>query len=271
MDKAIEIIIYVAIALIGLCIGSFLNVLIYRLPLGMNIAYPPSHCPTCNQKIQWYDNIPLLSYIILGGKCRYCRTKISPRYFIVELVNILLWIAIAAVFRLSVYSVIFLLLSSVLLAVTYIDFEHQIIPDSLNISIAVLGVCATVYSIFNPVVPCIFGDFTVFWWERAAGGLGGGLLFTAIFYIYLWIRKKEGLGGGDIKMIAALGFVLGYKLTILCIGFSAIFACVYLLIMKLAKKLDADKPFAFGPFISAAAFASLMFGNYLLNLYLSLF
>lgn len=271
MDKAIEIIIYIAIALIGLCIGSFLNVLIYRLPLGMNIATPPSHCPTCNQKIRWYDNIPLLSYIILGGKCRHCKSKISIRYFIVELVNILLWIAILVVFRLSVYSIIFLLLSSILLAIIYIDFEHQIIPDSLNIAIAVLGVSATVYSIFNPVVPGILGDFTIVWWERLAGGLGGGLLFAAIFYLYLLIRKKEGLGGGDVKMIAALGFVLGYKLTILCIGFSAIFACIYLLIMKIAKKLDTDKPFAFGPFISAAAFASLIFGNYLINFYLSLF
>ena len=271
MDKAVEIIIYLAIALIGLCIGSFLNVLIYRLPLGMNIASPPSHCPGCKKKIKWYDNIPLLSYIILGGKCRHCKTKISPRYFIVELVNLLLWITVLIIFKISVYSVIFLLLASILLAIIYIDFEHQIIPDSLNIAIGILGVIVTVYSIFDPVVPSIFGNFTVVWWERLAGGLGGGLLFAAIFYFYLWVRKKEGLGGGDVKLIAALGLVLGYKLTILCIGFSAIFACLYLLVMKLAKKLEADKPFAFGPFLASAAFTALVVGDCLINLYLSLF
>lgn len=271
MDKTVEIIIYVTIALVGLCIGSFLNVLIYRLPLGMNIASPPSHCPNCDQKIKWYDNIPLLSYIILGGKCRHCKTRISPRYFIVELINILLWVIILIVFGLSVYSAILLLLSSILLAIICIDFEHQIIPDSLNIAIGILGVVATVYSIFDPIVPCILGNFTIVWWERLAGGLGGGLFFTAIFYFYLWIRKKEGLGGGDVKLIAALGLILGYKLTILCIGFSAIFACLYLLVMKIAKKLEADKPFAFGPFLATAAFTSIIVGNYLINLYLSLF
>lgn len=271
MDRSIEIIIMVALALAGLCIGSFLNVLIYRLPLGMSIASPPSHCPGCKQRIRWYDNIPLLSYIVLRGKCRHCKTKISPRYFIVELINIVLWIALLLIFDLSVYSAVYLLLSSILLAIVFIDAEHQIIPDSLNIAIAVLGVIATVYSIFDPVITSVLGDFTVVWWERLVGGAGGGLIFAAIFYFYLWVRKKEGLGGGDVKLIAALGLVLGYKLTLLCIGFSAIFACGYLLIMKIAGKFDADKPFAFGPFLAAAAFTSLIVGNYLIDLYLSLF
>ena len=271
MDKTIEIIILVAILLVGLCIGSFLNVLIYRLPLNMNIATPPSHCPSCDQRIKWYDNIPLLSYIILGGKCRHCKTKISPRYFIVELVNLLLWIVVVVVFGLSLYSVLYMLLSSILLAIVFIDFEHQIIPDSLNITIALLGVVATVYSIFYPTVSCALDDFKILWWEHLIGGFGGGLLFAAIFYFYLWIRKKEGLGGGDVKLIAALGLLIGYKLTLLCIGFSAIFACIYLVIMKIAGKLEADKPFAFGPFLAAGAYVAIIVGNYLINIYLSLF
>lgn len=271
MDGTIKIFVIIAIALVGLCIGSFLNVLIYRLPLNMNIASPPSHCPGCKQRIKWYDNIPLLSFILLRGKCRHCKTKIPARYFIVELVNIVLWISILLIFDLSVYTGLYLLLSSILLAIIFIDFEHQIIPDSLNIAIAVLGVIATVYSIFDPIVTNALGSFQTVWWEHLVGGLGGGLIFAAIFYIYLLIRKKEGLGGGDVKFIAAVGLLIGYKLTLLCIGFSAIFACIYLLVMKIAGKLEADKPFAFGPFLSVAAFVSIIVGNYLINLYLGLF
>lgn len=271
MDKAVEIILYVAIALVGLCIGSFLNVLIYRLPLGINIAYPPSHCPGCKKKINWYDNIPLISYIALGGKCRHCRMKIPVRYFVVELVNILMWTAVLLVYGLSVYSGVYLLLSSVLLAVFCIDREHLFIPDSLSITVALLGVVATVYSVFDPVICSVLGDFTILWWERLIGGAGAGLLFAGIFYFYLLVLKKEGLGGGDVKLFAALGLVLGYKLTLLCIGFSAIFACVYFLIAKLRKKWETDKQIAFGPFIAAAAFTVVMVGNYLIELYLSLF
>lgn len=271
MSLEIEIIAKVFIGLIGLCIGSFLNVLIYRLPLDMSIISPPSHCPQCNAKIKWYDNIPLLSYIILRGKCRTCGEKIPFRYFFVELLNIALWAAVLALFDLSVYSVIYALLSSVLLAVFFIDAEHKIIPDSLNIAIAVLGVTALVYSVFDPVIGGITGDYEILWWERLAGSAGAGLVFAAIFYFYKWVRKKEGIGGGDVKMIAALGLVLGYKLILLCVGLSALFACVYLLIKKLKGELDAQEPFAYGPFISAAAYLSAIIGNYVIALYLGLF
>ncbi|MCH5164653.1 MAG: prepilin peptidase [Clostridiales bacterium] len=271
MDNAIEIIILISLILVGLCIGSFLNVLIYRLPLSMSIITPSSHCPSCKQKIKWYDNIPLLSYIILGGKCRHCKSKISFRYFAVELINLILWIVVLLLLRLSFYSVIYLFTASILLAIVFIDAKHQIIPDSLNIALAVLGTMVTVYSIFDPNVVSLLGHFTTPWWEHLIGGFGGGLLFAGIYYIYLLIRKKEGLGGGDIKFIATIGFILGYKLTLLTIGFSAIIACFYLLIKRLAGKLEADKPFAYGPFLASAAFIALLFGDYLINLYISLF
>ena len=271
MDKAIEITILISLILVGLCIGSFLNVLIYRLPLNMSIVSPSSHCPFCKQKIKWYDNIPLLSYIILGGKCRYCKSKIPFRYFAVELANLILWIVVILLFKLSFYSIVYLLTTSILLAIAIIDFKHQIIPDSLNIIVAILGIATAVYSIFNPIVVSRLGQFTMLWWEHLIGGLGGGLLFALVYYSYLFIRKKEGLGGGDIKFIAAIGFMLGYKLTLLTIGFSAIIACFYLLIKKFAGKLDSDKPFAYGPFLASAAFIALLFGNYLIKMYISLF
>lgn len=270
MDKTVEIIVLIALGIVGLCIGSFLNVLIYRLPLGMNIAVPPSHCPSCEQKIKWYDNIPLLSYVILRGKCRNCKSKIPFTYFAVELINVALWIILLITFDLP-YSLIFALASSILIAIAFIDFKHQIIPDSLNITIAVLGLIATVYGIFYPTVTGVLGAYAVYWWERLIGCVGGGLLFTAVYFIYLALRKKEGLGGGDIKFIAAAGLLLGYKLTLLCIGLAAIYACIYLLIAKIAGKLDTQKPFAFGPFLAAAAFTAISVGNYFIDLYLSLF
>ena len=269
--EGVYIIVYISILLMGLCIGSFLNVLIYRLPLGMSIVSPPSHCPKCDALIKWYDNIPLLSYIILRGKCRHCKEKISPKYFVVELVNLLLYALVLYTFKLSFMTVVALLAASILLAIFFIDFEHQIIPDSLNIALVILGAATTVFSVFYPVTVTVLGDFSIYWWEHLVGGVGGGLVFLLIYLVYYLVRKKEGLGGGDIKYIAAVGLILGYKLTILTIGLSALIACIYLLIMQLIGKLNAENPIPYGPFLSIATFISIMVGNYLINLYLSLF
>ncbi len=271
MNGIVEIIGKVFLGLIGLCIGSFLNVLIYRLPLGMNIASPPSHCPQCNAKIKWYDNIPLLSYLVLGGRCRHCRNKIPFRYFFVELVNVLLWAAVLVLFDLSVYAVGYALVSSVLLAVVFIDAEHGIIPDSLNVTVSLVGAVFTVYSIFEPSIAGMVGTYEVVWWEYLAGGAGAALLYFLVWGLYKLIRKRDGLGGGDIKLMGALGLVLGYRSALLCIGLSAVFACIYLIVRAAMGKLDAEKPFAFGPFIAIAAYLCMLFGNCLTGLYLSLF
>lgn len=258
------------LALFGLIFGSFLTVLIYRLPLGQSIAYPPSHCERCNKRIKWYDNIPLVSYIIIGGKCRYCKSKISPIYPLIELLNALIWIATYLIFGLSVYSVLYMLTFSILITISAIDFKHQIIPDSLNIAVGILGIIATVYSIFNPFVDSIILGYNVLWWERLIGSIGGGLLFLMLYYAFKVLRKIEALGGGDIKFIITIGLLLGYKLTLLTIGFSAIFASIYLIIKAIVNK-DVTAPFAFGPFLCLGAFSALCFGNYLIDLYLSLF
>ncbi len=271
MDGTVELLCKIFLGLIGLCVGSFLNVLIYRLPLGINLASPPSHCPQCNAKIKWYDNIPLLSYLILGGKCRNCKKKIPFRYFAVELGNVLLWIAVLILFDLSVYAVVYALLASALLAIVFIDAEHGIIPDSLNLFIAGLGVVVTVYSIFYPEIAGMVGTYAVAWWEYLVGGAGAMLLYLAVYGLYKLIRKREGLGGGDIKLMGALGLVLGYRSVLLCIGLSAVLACIYLAVLAAKRKLKAEKPFAFGPFIAAAAYLCALFGNCLIGLYLGLF
>ena len=258
------------LAIFGLIFGSFLTVIIYRLPLSQSISYPPSHCENCNKRIKWYDNIPLISYIILGGKCRYCKSKISPIYPIIELLNALIWIATYLIFNLTVYSILYMLTFSILIAISAIDYKHQIIPDSLNLAIGIFGIIATVYSIFNPFVNNVFLDNYVFWWERLIGSVGGGILFLLLYYAYKKLRKCEALGGGDIKFIFAIGLLLGYELTLLTIGFSAIFACIYLIIKAILRK-DVTTPFAFGPFLCLGAINALFFGSYLIYLYISLF
>ena len=261
MDGTVELLCKIFLGLIGLCVGSFLNVLIYRLPLGINLASPPSHCPQCNAKIKWYDNIPLLSYLILGGKCRNCKKKIPFRYFAVELGNVLLWIAVLILFDLSVYAVVYALLASALLAIVFIDAEHGIIPD------------LTVRETWPvpPEIAGMVGTYAVAWWEYLVGGAGAMLLYLAVYGLYKLIRKREGLGGGDIKLMGALGLVLGYRSVLLCIGLSAVLACIYLAVLAAKRKLKAEKPFAFGPFIAAAAYLCALFGNCLIGLYLGLF
>ena len=153
-----EIIICVLTALLGLCVGSFLNVVIYRVPNGMSIAMPPSHCPKCGYKLKWYDNIPVLSYLILGGKCRSCKEPISPRYTIVELLNMLLWLLFALSFHDNIfYLVVCCLAASTLVVIAFIDLEHMLIFDRFQIIMLALGVLA------------IFADPSVVWWERMIG------------------------------------------------------------------------------------------------------
>ena len=143
MDQ-IKIIAIVLSAILGLCVGSFLNVVIYRLPNGMNLAKPASHCPKCNNPIKWYDNIPVLSYLILGGKCRHCKEHISIRYTIVELLNALLWVGAVLMFwsRNIPYTITVCIACSILICIFFIDLEHYIIPDSMIITILLMSICS---------------------------------------------------------------------------------------------------------------------------------
>lgn len=132
-------------ALLGAVFGSFLNVVIYRLPLGMSLALPPSHCPVCGEKLKWYHNIPVLSYIFLRGKCAFCKTRISPRYIFVELLNCFLWLICYLLYGNTLFTFTAMIFLSVLICVFFIDSEHMIIPDSLNIIIALLGLILALF------------------------------------------------------------------------------------------------------------------------------
>lgn len=245
----------------GACFGSFSNVLIYRMPIGENIAKSASHCTVCNKKIAFYDNIPIISYIVLGGKCRNCKAPISPRYVIVESLNALIWLGFALLAPIYgyAYSVMAMFLATALIAVAFIDYAHGYIPDSFNIFIAVIGAIA-----------CFFDKTYVLWQSRLIG-CGFALVFFGGFYlIWKFIFKKEGLGLGDVKLMTVCGLALGIKSIALSTLIASLTAAIFLSI-KNKKDSDKNKEYPFAPFLSVAMIIAAFAGETLVNLYLGLF
>ncbi len=261
MDKIIDALCLALSGVLGLVFGSFLNVLIYRLPRNMNIAFPASHCPECGHKLKWYHNVPVLSWVFLGGKCAFCKKPIPSRYTVVELLNCLLWLMCYMKFGMSAFTLVSAFFVSVLITDGFIDGEHRIIPDSLNIATAVLGVFA-----------CAFcnGSLLSVWWERLIGGAGGFLISLALMLVAEKVFKKEAFGGGDVKLIGAAGLVLGYKLLLFSVFFAALIGLFYALISKIRGK-DAQAQIPFAPFLAVAMIYSLFLGDLTVKAYISLF
>jgi len=248
-----------ASCLIGLIAGSFLNVCIYRLPRGESVAWPGSHCPLCQAPIAWYDNLPVLSYVLLQGKCRHCHAPISKRYPVIEATNALLWLWAAYILPVPTCFLAFLF-GSALLTLSCIDQEHLIIPDSINLFIAVLGLVSLVVS------------SQLMWWERLLGGLVGGgfLLLLAELAYRLW--RKDAMGGGDIKLMAAAGLFLGWRLTLLALFLSSFIAIVFILIDAFVHRrfhMDKSQEIPFGPALACACWISLLHGEAIIRAYLS--
>lgn len=254
-----EIIICVLAAVLGLCVGSFLNVVIYRVPNGMSIAWPPSHCPKCNYKLKWYDNIPVLSYIILGGKCRSCKQPISLRYTLVELLNMVLWLLCALRFVDNLfYLVVCCLAVSTLVVITFVDLEHMLIFDRFQLTMLVLGVVA------------IFADPSVVWWHRLVGFAAGGLLFFVFYGVAYLVYKQEAMGFGDVKLAAVCGLLLGWQSLIVMVLVASLVGSIVLLCLKYARKDEAKKEYPFAPFIALGTVVALLCGNYIIDWYLTL-
>jgi leader peptidase (prepilin peptidase)/N-methyltransferase len=248
----------IIVFIFGLIIGSFLNVCIYRIPRNESIAWPGSHCPKCSHELKWYDNIPLLSYILLRGKCRYCEGVISIQYPLVEFLNAIIYNIVYLRFGFGADFIFYSLMFSILLAIVFIDIKEMIIPDNLVMAILVLsvihkGASYFLYGISPQLISSVLGLLI-------AGGL-----FAAIMML-----SGGGMGGGDITLIGALGFVLGIKYIFLNIFLSFITGAIISVILLVTKIKKRKDPVPFGPFIALGFFLTVLRGQAIINWYLNL-
>lgn len=247
----------------GTIIGSFLNVVILRLPNpDASIVFPSSHCPACSTSLSWYENIPILSYLYLGGKCSHCRAAISPQYPIVELLTGLLAVAVVAAFGLSLTALGFFIFCAALVTIIWIDLHHQIIPDVISLPGIIFGFAFSFVSTF------------ITWQESLIGLLAGGGIFYAISYSYYLLRRQEGLGGGDIKLLAMLGAFLGWRSLLFIIFASSVTGTVAGLVAMRSQKKGGATRIPFGPFLAISGLFYLFFRpqvQELFRLYLELF
>ncbi len=260
-----QIVLYIISGIYGLCVGSFLNVVIYRTPLNMSVAKPASHCPNCNNPIKWYDNIPVLSYILLKGKCRNCKEPISVRYTLVEIANALFWLLSVFVFMQKglIYILISAICSSVLVCIFFIDLEHKIILDRFQIILLSLALIITAFDTVK--------DFKSLY-SHLFGGLFGFLTTYIIGYLVSKKVGREALGGGDIKLCGVMGLLLGFPKFLLGIILASLTACVLVLISNIkAKNKNTESEFPFAPFLTVGFLVALFFGEKIISLYLSLF
>ena len=260
MEEYYKIVAYILAALVGVCVGSFLNVVIYRLPRGMRLDKPGSHCTSCDYSLRWYDNIPVLSYLMLGGRCRKCKEKISPRYTIVELVNMLLWILSVHIFwdHSIAFAVISALCSSVLICIFFIDLEHMLVFDSLVVVLAILGIVA------------IFVDPDYDWASHLIGAAVGFGFFFGVFAFFYFVLKKDALGGGDIELALVMGLLLGWERLLFALIVASVSAAVILSIVSYRRKESRDKEYPFAPFLCVGFAISLFFGTAVINFYLGI-
>ncbi|HOD11627.1 MAG TPA: prepilin peptidase [Candidatus Omnitrophota bacterium] len=242
----------------GTIIGSFLNVCIVRLPeedpKKRSVVFPRSHCPSCKKTIPWYDNIPLVSFLLLGRKCRFCKTAISGRYFLVELVTGLAFVGFYKFFGLTPILIPYLVMLCGFIISTFVDIEHRIIPDEISIGGMVVGF------IFSFFIPELHGTTSV--WLSVGRSLlgiliGGGAIY-AMGLIGDFIFKKESMGGGDVKFMAMVGAFLGWKLALLAFFIAPFFGAIFGIIVKIRTK---ESLIPYGPFLAVGSLIALFFSQ----------
>lgn len=262
----LKIVVLSFLGLIFLCLGSFLNVLIYRLPIEESLTKTNSHCPKCNHKLRWYENIPLLSYIIQGGKCRGCKQKISIQYPLVESLALVMFVISYIRFGLSIEMILFTLLLLVFIVIFAIDIKHYIIPNSLNITVLVLGALV----LFFPH-SSINGQMSINFIDRLIG-FGVSFAIFLIFFVLEKLLKKELIGGGDIKFFFGIGLFMGWQLLLLGLFISALIGVVVAIFKKIIKSEKfLNKVIPFGPYLTIGFAFAYIFGLDIINLYFSLF
>ena len=254
MDKII-------VFIFGSIIGSFLNVCIYRLPKGRSVIFPGSHCPNCTAKIHWYDNIPILSYMILGGKARCCKAKISFRYFIVEVLTAAALLVLFISFGLTPKFFAYSIMVSGLIVATFVDFEIQEIPDEVSLGGLAVGL------ILSAAFPSILGETTRLngFLNSFLGALAGGGMIYVMGMLGEFAFKKEAMGGGDVKLLAMIGAFIGWKLVVMTFFLAPVFGSVVGIVLKIRHGKDV---IPYGPYLSLAAVCSIFFGEKILHLLL---
>lgn len=265
--------------LFGLIVGSFLNVCIVRLPRGRSIANPPSHCPRCRTPIRFYDNIPIISFLVLRGKCRSCGEPISWRYPTVELMNGLFYVWIVNELGLSGEAGLMMAFCSSLIVITFIDFDHQIIPDVITIPGMLIGLSLAPFFMYpltdqlpfhlDRLLPHAGPYLTAFMNSIIGLVLGGGPLL-AIGWLWEKLRHIEAMGGGDIKLMGMVGSFLGWKGALLTIMLGAVAGSVVGVLLILLKRHKMEKVIPFGPFLALGAVAAAFYGADIISWYLSL-
>lgn len=250
--------IYFFLVILGAAFGSFFNVCIYRIPRKESIVFPSSHCPQCNKKIKPANNIPILSYLFLKGKCRDCGFNIPIQYLLVELLTPVLFILLFVSTGFSLNPVFFkyIIFISAGMIIFFIDYNQQIIPDVISLPLVIIGIAVS----FLPSI-----DIT--WKSALSGAVFGFVVFLATAYIFKLFTGKESLGGGDIKLMTAIGSFIGIVGTIFTILFSSGIALIILIVIG----HDRRKEFPFGPFLIFGAFLYILTGRFLTEMYLTLF
>ena len=251
----------------GACIGSFLNVCIYRIPAGKSIVSPGSSCRGCGTPIPFYFNIPVLSWLLLGGRCRFCKIKISIRYLIVELLTAFTAFFLFLKYGAGPISLYYFIFICILITISFIDFDHRIIPDLLS---------------FPGIIICTSSFYFIpeMGLKNAIAGIFiGGMSFYTIAFLYYFVRKREGLGGGDIKLLAMIGAATGIKGVLFTLFSGSLLGTVFgaaaIFRLKTIRKNGLDDPVSklkipFGPFLSAGAVLYIFYGDQLIYWYLNI-
>ena len=271
---------YTCISILGLLVGSFLNVVIYRLPEMMrrewrsdcleflgkepdseteafNLVVPRSRCGHCGHQITAWENIPVISYLLLGGKCSSCKTHISLQYPLVELFTAAISLIVAWRFGLTLQTLFVLLLSWSLIAASVIDLEHKLLPDKITLPLLWLGILLAYFDVFVPLE------------DSVLGAIAGYLSLWSVYIIFKLITGKEGMGHGDFKLLAALGAWTGWKLLFVIILTSSLVGAVVGISMILLRKTERGTQIPFGPYLAAAGWISVLWGAVLNRWYFS--
>ncbi len=262
----------------GLIIGSFLNVVIHRVPRGESVVTPRSHCPHCNHQIAWYENIPLASYLALGGKCRKCAARISPRYFLVELLAGAMFAALAALFGFEPPFFKYALFGSLMIALTFIDLHDRLLPDALTFPGMAAGLALSLVVPLHDGTAALLARLLdvyppeplVSLADALLGGAAGAGLLGFVAAAYKAVRHQEGLGFGDVKLMALVGIFLGIKLALLTIFLGSLLGAVIGGSYMLVAGKDSRYELPFGTFLGIMALFSALWGKEIVHWYLSL-